>query len=271
MRHAASAVVAIALAALVAGCGVPRALGIAPYKIEIQQGNFISQEMTSQLKEGMSKDQVRQIMGTPLLVDAFHNERWDYVYTRSTADGRREKRKMAIFFEDGKVARFDGEAAPPRGAKPVPALTAAPVAAVASAAPPAAAAATLPPATEAQARYWIYGAFLTQAEPEILSERVALGPEVEQRLGIVSGGDRAKIYEALMALINGKPLSVRKATAEEVAKYSTATSRELKEALFAVEAGDLRLLVQYDLQANTIAFVGELSSLSASPPSAVGR
>jgi hypothetical protein len=71
--------------------------------------------------------------------------------------------------------------------------------------------------------------------------------------------------------MNGKPLSVHKATEEEVAKYSAATSRELKETLFAVQAGDVKLLVQYDLEANTISFVGELSSLSASQPSAVGR
>jgi len=114
MLDAARAAAAIALAASLAGCGIPRALGIAPYKIEVQQGNFISQEMVSQLKPGMSKEQVRQIMGTPLLVDVFHAERWDYVYSRETSSGKREKRGFSIFFEDGKVARFDGEAAPPR-------------------------------------------------------------------------------------------------------------------------------------------------------------
>jgi len=113
MPRASHVALALLCAPLLAGCGLPRALGIAPYKIEIQQGNFISQEMTSQLKEGMSKEQVRQIMGTPLLVDLFHTERWDYIYTRSTADGRREKRRMAIFFEDGKLARVDGDSMPP--------------------------------------------------------------------------------------------------------------------------------------------------------------
>ena len=108
------AIAAIALAVPLAGCGVPRALGIAPYKIEIQQGNFISQEMVSQLKEGMSKEQVRQIMGTPLLADIFHEERWDYFYSRETTDGRKEKRGLAIFFQDGKLARIDGDAAPAR-------------------------------------------------------------------------------------------------------------------------------------------------------------
>lgn len=270
MLRAASLLAALAAAALLAGCGVPRALGIAPYRIEVQQGNYVSQDMVAQLKEGMSKDQVRQIMGTPLLIDIFHGERWDYFYSRETTDGKKEKRGLAIFFQDSKMIRVAGEAAPPRGAKPVPELTAAPATTVASAAPPAAAAAKpLPPATEAQARYWVYGAFLTQAEPEILSERVALGPELEQRLGIASGADRAKIYQALMALINGKPLSVRKASADEVAKYSAETRRELKETLFAVQAGDVMLLVQYDLQANTIPFVGDLGSLSA--PAARGR
>jgi len=112
MPRASHVALALLCAPLLAGCGLPRALGIAPYKIEIQQGNFISQEMTSQLKEGMSKEQVRQIMGTPLLIDLFHNERWDYVYSRATSDGRREGRKLAVFFEDGKLARMTGEAAP---------------------------------------------------------------------------------------------------------------------------------------------------------------
>lgn len=112
MLRASPAVLALVCAALLAGCGVPRALGIAPYRIEVQQGNFVSQEMTAQLKEGMSKEQVRQIMGTPLLVDIFHAERWDYIYTRETSDGKREKRRLAVFFADGKLTRIDGDAAP---------------------------------------------------------------------------------------------------------------------------------------------------------------
>ena len=96
---------ALACALVLAGC---------PYKIEVQQGNFVSQDMVDQLKEGMSKDQVRQIMGTPLLTDIFHAERWDYFYSRVGADGKEEKRKLAVFFEDGKLARVTGEAAPAR-------------------------------------------------------------------------------------------------------------------------------------------------------------
>ena len=97
--------------ALVAGCGfVPTIPGIKPYRIEIQQGNFISQEMVAQLKPGMSKEQVRLALGTPLLNDIFHADRWDYVFWRERAGGgKREQRKLTVFFEDGKLTRLDGD------------------------------------------------------------------------------------------------------------------------------------------------------------------
>jgi outer membrane protein assembly factor BamE len=98
------------VALVVSGCGgVPRIPGITPYKMEIQQGNYISQEMVSQLKPGMSKDQVRFLLGTPLLTDIFHAERWDYVYWREASSGKRESRRLALFFDAGRLARIDGD------------------------------------------------------------------------------------------------------------------------------------------------------------------
>ena len=97
---------------LLASCSVPRIPGITPYKPEIQQGNYVSQEMVAQIKPGMTREQVRFILGTPLLTDIFHAERWDYVYLRETADGKRESRRLALFFEDGKLARMDGDMLP---------------------------------------------------------------------------------------------------------------------------------------------------------------
>jgi outer membrane protein assembly factor BamE len=97
---------AVALAACSSG---PRIPGITPYRMEIQQGNFVSQEMVSQLKAGMSKEQVRLALGTPLLTDLFHADRWDYVYYREGSNGKRESRKMAVFFADGKLLRVDGD------------------------------------------------------------------------------------------------------------------------------------------------------------------
>jgi outer membrane protein assembly factor BamE len=102
------------LLALLPACSVPRIPGITPYKVEIQQGNFVSQEMVSQLKPGMSKEQVRFVLGTPLLTDIFHAERWDYVYWRETPEGKREQRKLVVHFNDGRLARLDGDVAPPR-------------------------------------------------------------------------------------------------------------------------------------------------------------
>ena len=105
MPFASRAVVALACALLLGGC---------PYTIDIQQGNYVSQDQLALVKEGMSKEQVRNILGTPLLTDIFHAERWDYVYTLATSDGKKEQRGLALFFEDGKLARITGEAAPPR-------------------------------------------------------------------------------------------------------------------------------------------------------------
>ncbi len=113
-------------------------------------------------------------------------------------------------------------------------------------------------ATAAQARSYIFGAFLTQAAPAILSERVKLGPELERRLALPPGADSGKIYEALMALTDNKPLNVRRTTAEEIAGYGARESVDPAHPLYTLEAGDLKLLVQYDLEANNIPFIGQL-------------
>ena len=139
---------ALCLASL-AACGL-RIPGITPYRIEIQQGNFISQEMASQLKAGMSKDQVRLALGTPLLTDVFHADRWDYVYWREAPDGKRESRKFAVYFADGRLARVDGDIVPidtkPPEPKPSPpSATQSPAAPATQSAVPAA---PTPPAEE---------------------------------------------------------------------------------------------------------------------------
>ena len=118
MLFARSAVLAVFAALAVAGCGIPRALGIAPYRIEIQQGNFVSAELVAQLKPGMSKDQVKQLLGTPLINDVFHSDRWDYVYWRETPAGARERRNLTVLFEQGQLGRVDGDVVPAAAAQP---------------------------------------------------------------------------------------------------------------------------------------------------------
>jgi hypothetical protein len=98
-----------------------------------------------------------------------------------------------------------------------------------------------------------------------MGERVALGPELEQRLGLAGGADRRRVYDALMSYTDGKRLSVRRATADEVSRYRPQAKRDLKAPIFAVQADDITLLVEYDMQANTIPFVGQLSAAYRAP------
>src|SRR6185436_17857511 len=116
--RAAARAMPFALAALLPGCksiDVPKVPGVTPYRMVIQQGNFISQEMVSQLKPGMTKEQVRFILGTPLVTDIFHADRWDYVFYREIASGKREQRNLSVVFENSKLARVIGDLMPSEG------------------------------------------------------------------------------------------------------------------------------------------------------------
>jgi outer membrane protein assembly factor BamE len=99
--------------ALLTSCQyVPMIPGITPYKIDIQQGNYVTQDMVAKLKPGMSKSQVRFALGTPLVVDAFHNDRWDYIYVLQKGGQVREHRRIIVLFEQDKLLRIEGDVAP---------------------------------------------------------------------------------------------------------------------------------------------------------------
>lgn len=85
------------------------ASAITPYRIDIRQGNYVTQEMVAQLKPGMTRDQVRFILGTPLVTDVFHADRWDYVYSFRPGRGETQLRRFAVFFEESKLARVAGD------------------------------------------------------------------------------------------------------------------------------------------------------------------
>ena len=89
---------------------------MSPYKIDVRQGNFVSQEMVAQLRPGLSRDQVRFILGSPLVVDAFHTDRWDYVYRFQPGRGEAQQRRLAVFFADGKLVRVAGDVVAEDGA-----------------------------------------------------------------------------------------------------------------------------------------------------------
>ena len=79
------------------------------HKIDIQQGNVVDQEMLDQLKPGMDKKQVKFIMGTPVLIDPFHNERWEYIYSFQEGGTVREQRHITLHFENDKLAYISGD------------------------------------------------------------------------------------------------------------------------------------------------------------------
>jgi outer membrane protein assembly factor BamE len=95
-------VVAVALA----GCGtrMPQ-----PYTPPLQQGNVIEQESLSKLKPGMTRSQVRFLLGTPLVVDVFRNDRWDYVYFLRRQGQAPQQRRITVIFEGDLLARIEGD------------------------------------------------------------------------------------------------------------------------------------------------------------------
>lgn len=108
----------VALVPLIAGCSsfeVPDSLDVVsklnPYRIDIRQGNLVTQEMVGQLKAGMSREQVRFLLGTPMLADVFHPDRWDYVYFFKPGNKPEDtqQRRLIVYFEDDKLVSVGGD------------------------------------------------------------------------------------------------------------------------------------------------------------------
>ncbi len=93
---------------------IPRALDKAPliYRPTVQQGSVITQEQVNQLKPSMSRRQVRFILGSPALLDAFHRDRWDYPYTKGVGSTPDEYKYLSVYFEDDRLVRITGDLHP---------------------------------------------------------------------------------------------------------------------------------------------------------------
>lgn len=104
-------VAALTLPLCLVGCG-NFTLFPGVHRIEIQQGNIIEQEMVDQLKPGMTKAQVRFVLGTPLIADSFDQDRWDYHYSKKDRTGKTVTEKFSVYFEDEKLESFEGNIAP---------------------------------------------------------------------------------------------------------------------------------------------------------------
>jgi len=86
-------------ATLVAGCSV--------HKLEIQQGNIITDDMLAQLKTGMSTKQVKFLLGSPQLLDPFHKNRWDYIYSLRENGKRTAYKHLILYFEDDTLSKIE--------------------------------------------------------------------------------------------------------------------------------------------------------------------
>jgi outer membrane protein assembly factor BamE len=89
----------LALGVLASGC---------VYRINIQQGNFLDQAAVGQVKPGMTRSQIRYLLGTPMVADSFNKERWDYIYYLKKGRSRHvDSRRVTVYFDGDKVARLD--------------------------------------------------------------------------------------------------------------------------------------------------------------------
>ncbi len=111
----------VMLVALVCGLGAcssfdsatrSMADAITLYKPEVVQGNFVSKEQVAQLQPGMTRLQVRDVLGTPLMTSVFHGNRWDYVFTMKRQGVPQQHFKLSVFFKDDLLERFDGDEMP---------------------------------------------------------------------------------------------------------------------------------------------------------------
>lgn len=116
----------VAAASVIAGCQSgtgQRSSGLLePYRISIPQGNYVDQAMVDQVKPGMTPEQVRFALGSPLVNSVFHPDRWDYVFRFQFPDGTAITRRAAVFFREGRVERVEAEALPLREDPADPAL-----------------------------------------------------------------------------------------------------------------------------------------------------
>ena len=103
---------AVLIAALLGGCSFPKIGMPKLYRITIQQGNVITQEMVDQLKPGMTRSQVAYIMGEPILRNTFSEDRWDYIYTVLLPGYFEQDVRLSLFFENDVLAYFTGDFAP---------------------------------------------------------------------------------------------------------------------------------------------------------------
>ena len=96
----------------VAGATQRVAGAVKPYRAPVVQGNFVSREQAAYLRPGISREQVRDILGTPLVTSVFHGDRWDYAFTMERQGSAPQAYRLAVFFKDDRLERVEGDTLP---------------------------------------------------------------------------------------------------------------------------------------------------------------
>ncbi|MEJ7931572.1 outer membrane protein assembly factor BamE [Ramlibacter sp. AN1015] len=110
--------VGLAACAAAAGCGsfdsasARIASAVTPYRAPVVQGNFVSREQVEALRPGVSRQQVRELLGTPLVASVFHENRWDYVFTLRRTGAEPQSYRLTLFFKDNVLERMEGDQLP---------------------------------------------------------------------------------------------------------------------------------------------------------------
>ena len=118
--------------------------------------------------------------------------------------------------------------------------------------------------TEQQARSYVASAFMTGAAPLIMSDDANVSPALRQRLGLAPDANSRAVYQAIVTLTGGKPVQVRRASPEELVMAQAPSAPE--KPAFALEAGDVTLILQYDLERDNIAFAGQPGAAAVAAP-----
>ncbi len=97
----------VSISVLLVACGSASLPSFTPYKIDIRQGNLITSDMRAKLKLGMSDAQVKAALGSPLINDPYHANRWDYFYSLEEQGKVLERQRLTLYFNKGVLARID--------------------------------------------------------------------------------------------------------------------------------------------------------------------
>jgi len=112
-----TALIALSVASVLSGCSAVSKDGsvlgfITPYRIDIVQGNVVTKEQLAQVRPGMTRVQVRDLLGSPLLTDPFHADRWDYVFTIDRPGTQPQRRSVIVLFEGDRLQKIDAPELP---------------------------------------------------------------------------------------------------------------------------------------------------------------